>query len=213
MSRFAAVLFLALVVAATVAAPVPRLKRQPAGPWFAGWDKPVDPRKDCRFDRRGERLTITIPGRGHGLAFERDNGRYRLTASSTAPLLLRDADGDFTVQLRVAGEVSPEPETRARTSWTAGLILLNGTTSVQRFLYYPICQGRPMYLRMERRGKSVTTKKSWDGKRWEEDSTLTFPEGLPRMLKLAVVASSERDGTFKARFDEFKLTRLSGSAK
>src|SRR5690348_4213586 len=43
-----------------VGAPVPLPK-----PWIGGWDKPVNPLGDCWFNRHGDKLRVTVPGRGH----------------------------------------------------------------------------------------------------------------------------------------------------
>src|SRR4051794_6272305 len=96
MHRFAAFLFVGLFAAAVLAAPAPRPR--PPTPWVTGWDKPVDPSGDCRFDRDGDRLTISVPGKGHELNYERP---------MTAPQLLRDVEGDFDVQVRVTATFLP----------------------------------------------------------------------------------------------------------
>ena len=83
-----------LVVAAIVAAPAPFPTRagRASGPWVDGWDSPVNPRGDCRFDRRGDRLTITVRGS------ERDPDWPR-------GMLLRDVEGDFVVRVHLGGQV------------------------------------------------------------------------------------------------------------
>jgi hypothetical protein len=73
----------------------------------------VDEKKDCGFNRKGGKLTITVPGRGHKLEYARDGGRCKLGADSAAPMLLREVEGDFTVSVRVAGAVEPAPHTRS----------------------------------------------------------------------------------------------------
>src|SRR5207244_1045643 len=92
--RFAALLLCALAGAAggLLAAPAPFPRPGRARPWTTGWDRTVDPVGDCRFDRKGDRLTITVPG-----------GEHRMTA----PRLLRDVNGDFVVAVRVGGSFRP----------------------------------------------------------------------------------------------------------
>src|SRR5262245_34558282 len=102
-----------LAVAAVVAAPAPFPK--PVKPWVTGWDTPVDPRRDCRFDRKGDKLTITVPGKGHGL-YE-DEG---------APRLLREVGGDFGVQVRVDGNFGHDPAGRPRGFRGAGICVTDG---------------------------------------------------------------------------------------
>ena len=60
--RAALLLSCALAAVVVTAAPAPV-----ARPWFAGWGRPVDPAGDCQFDRQGDKLTIHVPGGGHGL--------------------------------------------------------------------------------------------------------------------------------------------------
>src|SRR4051794_30997939 len=83
-----------LVAAAVMAAPTPAPR--PSGSWNTGWDKPNDPSGGCRFDRDGDKMTITVKGKGHGL--DQEKGKLNV------PHLLRDAAGDFAVQVRVAGD-------------------------------------------------------------------------------------------------------------
>src|SRR5207253_2814760 len=93
-------------------APLPR-------PWALGWDRPVDPLGDCRFERAGEVLTITVPGERHGLEA---SGRYL-----NAPRLLRDVKGDFS-SVRVGGGLRPGGRNRCR---SAGLVVTDGRALVR----------------------------------------------------------------------------------
>jgi hypothetical protein len=227
MNRFAALLLFAVVVAAVTAAPVPR-----PGSWVAGWDRPVDPKGDCKFDRRGEKLSITVPGEGHDL-----------DAREAAPRLMREVEGDFAVQVRVGGNIRPaDPE---GPGWRqAGLLLAEGTdiklrltTGLFRWLeidgrgvasvrWVPqLClgplssprsvdyhAGLPVRLRLERRGGAVRMAFAPDGKGW---SPLGPPQDVKLSLKVkvGVVASSSAPGPFKAVFDQFRLTPLGGESR
>src|SRR5262245_31921936 len=124
-------LALALLAAPLLAAPVPPPKPAKAsGPWFDGWDKPVDPKGDCRFERKGDRLTLTVPGKG---AHTLDEGPGNVVkATSTAPRLLRDVEGDFTIQVRVGGGM--DGPARRGAGYAAGLIVMDGERVVQYFL-------------------------------------------------------------------------------
>src|SRR5262249_33981790 len=79
------------ILTAALAAPAPAPR-----PWLSGWDRPLDPLGGCRFDRKGETLTVTVPGEGRDL--ETADGR------PNAPRLLRVVEGDFTAQVRVRGD-------------------------------------------------------------------------------------------------------------
>jgi hypothetical protein len=105
-----------LVCAAVGAAPAPGsgLTKQ-TRPWFDGWDKPVDPVGDCTFDRKGDRLAITVPGKGHGIYLQKRN-----------PRLLRDVEGDFVVQVRVQGNFGEEPKGRPLGHRGAGVCVTDG---------------------------------------------------------------------------------------
>src|SRR4051812_33364743 len=117
MSRFAAAVLCALAGLAVQATPLP-----PPKPWITGWDKPVDPNGDCRFDRKGERLTITVPaGRERVLAV--GLGRDGLTA----PRLLRDIEVDFAAEVQVGGNFD-EYDDGGR--W-AGILLLAGESGAK----------------------------------------------------------------------------------
>jgi hypothetical protein len=97
MHRFTTLLLSALAAAtALTAAPAPFPRPATSKMWTVGWEKPVDPLGDCRFEREGGQLTITVPGKRHVLAFLT---KFELTA----PHLLREVEGDFVMDVRVRG--------------------------------------------------------------------------------------------------------------
>jgi regulation of enolase protein 1 (concanavalin A-like superfamily) len=216
MHRVAVLLLCALLAdAAGVAAPASFTR----SPWATGWDEPVDPLGDCRFERKGDKLTITIPAR---------EGRM------SAPRLLRDAEGDFAVQVHVC----PGGH-RAGLVLTAGNFvfcfersdewLLGGGPyqEADRYLRFPLVVvrnrgarmnrqirlirkgpsiGKAAHLQLEREGDTL-----WVGYR-EEGGMWNWPEqyhlSLQWRLKVGVVAEATAEATFKAVFDQFKLTSL-----
>jgi regulation of enolase protein 1 (concanavalin A-like superfamily) len=114
MSRSLCAVAYFLTACAVVAAPVPADR-----PWVTGWDKSVDPDNDCKFIRDKDTLTIEAPGKDHDLAIER--------GLMNSPRLLRDVEGDFTAQVRVAGAFQPSNEstTSERLPFVgAGLLLM-----------------------------------------------------------------------------------------
>lgn len=201
-----------VVVMAAVAAPAPIPK--PMKVWETGWDKPVDPVGDCRFDRNGDKLTITVPGEGHGW---RDDGR-----ELNAPRLLRSIEGDFTLEVRVKGNFDQPTGFR-----TAGIVLLAGTNEATMyfspwlFISSLVRPGRShshtsfrinktecVYLRLQRRDQRLLMKTSLDGKVWDSTVDEDGYLDLPRKLSVGVVASATAEGKFEAVFDQFVLTVL-----
>jgi regulation of enolase protein 1 (concanavalin A-like superfamily) len=215
MHRLAISMLFTLIAAGLMAAPAP-VRRNP---WATGWDRPVDTVGDCRFDHRGDTLTVTVPGKGHDLDIR--GGRL------DAPHLLRPVEGDFRVQVRAGGAAAGRP---------VGLLLRGGDADPMITLQFTVTQprrcnvlavvsrkgggpalrvgtydGPPLgvsaWLRLERRGNVGTAAFSEDGKNW---TTFNVPLeiALPRKGKVGVVAVSTADGTFKAVFDRFVLTPL-----
>jgi regulation of enolase protein 1 (concanavalin A-like superfamily) len=224
----AALLLAALTALASWGAPAPLPK---PGDWFAGWDKPIDPRGDCRFERIADRLTITVPGKGHVL----DVLGRRLNAAR----LLRVVRGNFVAQVRLGGMTHP---TARSGCYQAGLLLTDGKLfiKVQRYTknvegYHPrvtpytrterseVQGGRsvryhdllpfenPDYLRLVRRGQTLRVEFSEDGTKWirmRPTVHLWLPKDMPAALRVGVLAESSAAGTFKPTFDQFKVSRL-----
>lgn len=236
MSRRAVLLLCALVAAAVGAAPAPQPRQ--TGPWLDGWDKPVDPLGDCRFDRRGDKLTITVPPASPG----KDHGLHVARGALNAPRLLRDVEGDFTVQVRVGGRLVAAH--REQSIVSPGLLLTDGKTYISFsrgktsfslggevhdfWLGWSVStreqsgdisranRGVPpeqvAFLRMERRGDTFLFKFSHDGQRWEAVGN-PVRRKLPRSLKLGVVAVAWGEETFKPWFDQLKLTPPGGKTR
>jgi hypothetical protein len=233
MHRYAAFLLCALPAGGLVAAPAPFSKPES---WVRGWDKPVDLRGGCLFDRKGDQLTITIPGGAKDP--DGRNGRQN------GPRLLQDVEGDFDVQVRVSGDDRQTGEEVRQ----AGLFLTDGKKVVKLartvhsdsgglfgdrdrptryqlsgeikwptprggsrgkgFLAKGSLLGRPTYLRLERRGDKLWMKFSKDGKVWPQESVQLFDLQLPQKVKVGIFAEATLETTFKPVFDKFKLTKL-----
>ncbi|HEX5222348.1 MAG TPA: DUF1349 domain-containing protein [Verrucomicrobiae bacterium] len=83
-----------------------------------GWGVCVDPDGDCQFSVKDGKLTISIPGRDHALAIER--GR------TNAPRVMQEAEGNFTVTVKVATDYAPGTTSVVQTRRAfqgAGLVL------------------------------------------------------------------------------------------
>jgi regulation of enolase protein 1 (concanavalin A-like superfamily) len=139
--------------------------------------------------------------------------------------LLRDAEGDFVVQVRVGGDfLAPGLNDADR---EAGIILVAGEEresfirvagDEEDYLELTTQGGRrtesldgpplgePAYLRVQRRGTEVFFAFSEDGKRWARVARPRRTR-LPQKVKVGVVANVRGWGTFKAEFSDFKLVK------
>jgi hypothetical protein len=95
----------------------------------------------------------------------------------------------------------------------AGVIMLDGSNVVYRSMCHPLGMGKPMGLFVERRGGTITRKLSINGKGFEELRPLPLPDGASKTLKIGVVVEAEAAGTFRAVFDQLKLTGSSSKKK
>jgi regulation of enolase protein 1 (concanavalin A-like superfamily) len=219
MHRLAALFVCALLAVAAVAAPAPF---RPSGPWFSGWDKPVDSVGDCTFDRNGDKLTLIVPAQ---------------KVRNKGPRLLRNVEGDFVAQVRITSTFRPAG--KGEYDVAAALWITDGSTSV--FLarsatggvnglttgFHVIVQDKegkwPTWkmseknpvkeaavVRLERRGDRITAAFSDEGDRPEVQA---LELKLPRKIKVGVQAGSGSTETFRATFDQFKLTPLDGQAR
>jgi hypothetical protein len=110
---------LLLIAYAVLAAPAPK----------DSWDR-VNPDKDCKFDIKDDTVTIELPGGDHELDPKRD--RFN------APLLLRDVEGDFMVQVRVSASFRPSATSSVKgqdSLVAAGLVLIPSENNCNRLEY------------------------------------------------------------------------------
>lgn len=223
MSRLFCIPAFLLILCAVSAAPAPARR-----PWVNGWDKEMDPDKDCKFIRDKGTLTIEVPGKNHGLAVE--------IGLTNAPRLLREVEGDFVAEVRVEGVFQPTQKSsnRKRGSFVgAGLLLmknektyirleraaLNVRGEVKSYTNWELrengnwllagdtsvqpLEDKATYLRLERRGDKLSAFVSQDGKEWKELNPLEVK--LPVKLKLGVSLSSSSSDKFAPQFDRFRL--------
>jgi hypothetical protein len=175
---------LCLLLAAPLgSAPAPFLSSSRV--WTVGWDAPEDAVGDCVFEKRGDRLTLTIPRR-------RDRADSGEKLTEVRMLRVVDVEGDFQIQVRVKGETLTSNGKDGCFDWSAGLVLTDGEAvyRVMRWGYpakgkteYGVGYGwhlgrrwqvenerllqtpKPAYLRF-RVGKDVSAECSEDGKTW-----------------------------------------------
>jgi len=215
--RRLAVLLLCCAATSIVAAPAPLPRREREyGPWVNGWDRPVDPVGGCRFQRKGDRLTILVPE-------PQPRG-----SPANVPRLMREVEGDFTLVVRVTAGVPADGQVRG-----AGLLLSSETTFAQIQLHaswhdrqatYQFAAGADgggrapawvgnftpryrghLWLRMDRRGKGVRLSYGFDGAEWYGDMKVA-DLGLPAKVRPGVFARGYAGGAFAAHFDRLEFT-------
>jgi len=82
-----------------------------------GWGKFEDPDKDCAFTEENGELSIAVPGKDHDLSVER--------SQMNSPRAMQPVDGDFTVEVKVAGKFEPrQPALKGRKAYHAAGILI-----------------------------------------------------------------------------------------
>lgn len=230
MIRLIAFLIPLSATCAILAAPAPE-------PFKSGWDKPVNPSRDCKFVIKGSALTIELPGGDHDLAPKRE--RFN------APRLLRDVEGDFEVQVRVSAIYRPSAKSsvdKEEPSVAAGLVLLPANGNCIRLEYgaYRRRGEQRTCPAFRMRGEGIwNMEQDWTPD-WTKDSRgaekeiiylrlerrrhiiypSLSPDGkkwdcnfnleipdLPAKMKVGLAAYSKSTEGFKVTFDQFKLIR------
>ena len=133
------------------AAPVPfPVRWGKKGPRIDGWNKPVDVVGDCTFDRKDDKLTITVPGKGHGIYLQKRH-----------PHLLRQVGGDFTVRVRVDGNFGEESNGRPLGHRGAGLCVTDGHWFVTATRIVGRNQGPRRWIMVMFQGEEGGEKADW----------------------------------------------------
>jgi len=226
-------MFVTALLAATLAAPVPK-----TGPKLADlFGEPTEAKGKCTFemDRAGV-LTVTVPN---------DHPPSTWTENAfLTPLLAKTVDGDFVLTVRLtlspaegAGEnrknrlpsVGGGVAVRAASGVDVGAVAaverrrLKGVWGNDRQLAVAeagpggkveggiglngsLADG-PIRIRLTRRGEELTVEWAEDGKKWEKpcDRKLT---GLTGAVTVGPVAFQSTDKEFIATFDEYTIEPL-----
>lgn len=204
----------------------PKLNLQPTAT-LATWGDAFDPDADCRFDAQDAALSITVPGTVHDLSVEQ--GRV------TAPRVLRTVEGDFDVEVTVAGGIAPD-EGRT-TSYAlpyhgAGLLLWLDRDSYIRLeraaihrdgepLSYVNLEKRsasnlaasfgeavsegPVRLRLQRRGREILAAYRVGADGWTEFPRRLTIRGWPSTLQIGVVAVNCSTAPLRADFRDLRV--------
>ncbi len=204
-------------------------RAQDAAPRFLkGWGQPIDPDGDCSFDLENGRLTIKVPGKGHGL--EAEGGTLN------APRVLRDIEGDFIADLEVGGNLKPDgpsPNPNYFPFVGAGLLLWNDEGNYIRLeraaivrnaqlVPYVLFQERKnrrrvppdggiaapsgsTLLRLERKGDLISAAVSANGTEWRAFPPRTV--NFPAKVKLGVAAITSSNEPFTVTLTKFRVLR------
>ena len=84
-----------------------------------GWGNVASFKRDCKITPDEGKLTITVPGTPHNL--------NKVISDLSAPRVLQEVEGDFTIQVKVSGDFNPSPVStvapRGKAYNGAGLLL------------------------------------------------------------------------------------------
>jgi hypothetical protein len=97
-----------------------------------GYGDVVDPEGDCTINAQDGQVTLVVPGSFHDIC-----DWCPTWLAATAPRILREIDGDFSVQVTVSGEYNPGTEKTfelSRPGEAAGLLLWENDGSYILFL-------------------------------------------------------------------------------
>jgi regulation of enolase protein 1 (concanavalin A-like superfamily) len=188
-------------------------------------EKPLDPDNDCEFRSVGKSLSVKVPATLHDLSL--------YTAKHNSPRALMEVEGDFVLNVKVAGDFQPlRPSTNPRgipyngaglLLWSdennffrleRGALLRNDTINTQVSFEErkggnrgansgSVIPAGTCYLRVERRGKQIMGAFSTDGSTWKELKSVDVT--WPRKLQVGVAAINSSSAAFTVTFDEFSL--------
>lgn len=191
-----------------------------------GWGDVVDPKSDCGFKLKSDRLIITVPGRQHDLSIEAGN--------TDAPRVIRPVTGDLIADVKVEGTVRPAGD-RTSPRYLAyqgtGLLLWQDESTYVRLERAALLQedgstvhyinfelrengerkdarsaeieDKPAFLRIERRGTRILGAVSFDGLSWSAFEP--FEVRLRNDLQIGVAAINTSTAKFEAELADFAV--------
>jgi regulation of enolase protein 1 (concanavalin A-like superfamily) len=199
-----------------------------------GWGRVLDPWRDCEvsLDRARDRLKIRVPGTPHVLSAEAPE------LPMNAPRVVRRVRGDFTASVRVPGRLEPSRSrtTHYDPFHGAGLIVWQNPSNYLRleravgtikgrhhpYVNYELRQdgrlvmshgitteGRSLFLRIHRRGRSFSAWYSRDGRRWVELATVDT--SLDERVDVGVAAINSSGRPLSAELEGFRVEDPRGS--
>lgn len=194
--------FLALLVASVVlAAPAPE-------PFRSGWEKDINPDRDCKFIRDKDAFTIELPGTVHDYD--------PLPKRMNAPRLLREVEGDFVIQARIRIIRRPSGESTVEgqlSSVAAGFLLIPPDTSHVTCIRFE--------FGVARKGREEEAYYAWkhrDDQKGQTNALFTRGYGnwtLPEPTEPAYLRLARRSETLylSMSLDGKKWTQLMGGAR
>ena len=215
--RVVAMLLCAVIAFSVTAAPAPVYKPKPPRVWFDGWDDPIDKAGGCKITRKGEKLTLIVPGSNPG----------------NPALLLREVEGDFVLEVRVSSEsdsavcvgdrkagvvlVIDGTHSRMNRVTEAGVGIVSGlfrselTVNRQSMGCAVGILGQNIanisHFRVRRKGNELIWEAKEDGTEWTTMNNGFTALALPKKIKIGVSAEATAPGPFNVEFDQFRLTK------
>lgn len=199
-----------------------------------GWGTVTDKKNDSKLKSDEKQLTMTV-GSPRNL--------NKVISDLSAPRVLQEVEGDFTIQVKVSGDFKPSPASavapRGKAYNGAGLLLwvdedlflrlerniwvdAPGVESCHPPLFEVMVKGAPTgtspppapatffntpatWLRLSRKGDSVTGAVSHNGTDWTTGSSVSMT--LPKRVSVGVAAVNTSKKSFKVTFEELQLTQ------
>jgi regulation of enolase protein 1 (concanavalin A-like superfamily) len=209
--------------------PRPEVEGKPLGEWGTL----IDPDGDCHVEDKGKALEVAIPAAQHDLNADNDK--------LNAPRVLREASGDFSITVKVAGDVRPNEVStnpKAVPDQGAGIVVwqdsdnyvflgragINRKGKLSEFAAFEEREWGtrgamnnkgldpgPVFLRLERRGNRLLGSTSKDGKSWTKFDPME--PSYPSTIKVGRYAINGCTEPFMARFEDFSFAEGKDVAK
>ena len=239
MLRITAVLL--VLASLAVAAPVP--KESEAEKIKKAFGEIVDPDKDCKFKLDGEKLVLTMPGgKRYDYWDEKLPGKpsEQEKPITNCPRVLREAEGDFVITVRVTAALPKDPEAAEgkMAEAGAGLFIMNDKQRVWRSgmhdfampgkdrnlmaiipgshgpAGFQLTAGKPgagLYVRMKRQAGKLSPEFSGDGKKWQGGITMTVDK--EEKVKVGVYGFSNSKADTTVTFENFSVEAAKAEEK
>ncbi|MCI0378007.1 MAG: DUF1349 domain-containing protein [Gemmataceae bacterium] len=197
---------------------------------ITGWGEAIDPAGDCKIEDKAGIVSISVPATHHDL------NPLPGWNNLDAPRILKDADGDFNVQVLVRKFEKPKANTSSNKEKPAsfvagGLLIWQDGKNFLRFMraangerdevfvaveYYSTGEklasgGVPIgdndhYLRVHRKKGTLTIEDSKDGKSWQFRRPPGKEMKLDGKVKVGVAVVNATTKEITHQFEKLQLT-------